>query len=336
MIEFHEALQLITSLAQTIGTENVELAKSGLRVLTEDTFYDIALPPFDKSAMDGYACRSEDLANELTVIETISAGKNPENKIGKNQCAKIMTGAVVPQGADCVIMKEDIEELSENKVKSVSGKSKSNIRYVGEDVQVGDAALSKGTLLTSRHSPILASAGVANPLVFKQAKVAIFATGSELVEPSETPESYQIRNSNSYQMVSQVEELGLKGNYLGIIKDNFEETESKIAKAIDTNDVIILSGGVSVGDFDFIPLVIEKLGFEILLTRSAIQPGKPILFAKKGNTYCFGLSGNPVSSYVQFELYVKPFLLALMGHDFKCKTIKVVINETQKRKKRIV
>lgn len=333
MIEFHEALQIIKENAVTLGTEHVSLPHAHRRVLANDTFYDVHVPPFDKSAMDGYACRMKDIANELEVIETIFAGKKPENSIGQNQCAKIMTGAVVPDGADCVIMKEHIEEVSENRIICPSGKTKANICYTGEDVQVGDMALPKNSFLTAKHLPILAGAGCHNPEVFIQPKVTVFATGSELVEPNEKPLSYQIRNSNSSQMMAQLAEMGIDGTYGGIVKDNFEETLKKFTDALETNDVIIMSGGVSVGDFDFIPLVIEKLGFEILITRSAIQPGKPVIFARKGNKYCFGLAGNPASSFIQFELYLKTFFYGLMGYDFQPVMTKAKMTKSHSRKK---
>lgn len=333
MIEFQEALHIIKSNSSQLGTEPIQLEQALNRVLAKNTYYDVNIPPFNKSAMDGYACRMQDISNQLEVIEIIHAGKKPENTIGENQCAKIMTGAVVPQGADCVIMKEHIDVISENTVKCSTGKTKANICYTGEDVKVNDLALPKSSLLTARHIPILAGAGNSQIEVYKQPKVTVFATGSELVEPNEQPLSYQIRNSNSSQMMAQLLEMGITGNYAGIVKDNFEETETNFSKALETSDVIIMSGGVSVGDFDFIPLVIEKLGFEILLTRSAIQPGKPVIFARKGNKYCFGLAGNPASSFVQFELYLKPFLYGLMAFDFIPVMTKAKITESYFRKK---
>lgn len=333
MIEFHEAQALIQSNSVTLGTEKVDLADAHQRVLAVDAYYDVSLPPFDKSAMDGYACRMADINNKLEVIEIISAGKKPESVIGENQCAKIMTGAVVPEGADCVIMKEHIEELADGRILCTKGKTKANICYTAEDIKVGDLALAKKTYLSAKHLPILAGAGVAKPEVYVQPRVSVFATGSELVEPHETPQSYQIRNSNSSQMIAQLAEQGLSGTYRGIIRDNFDETKTKISNALKESDVIIMSGGVSVGDFDFIPEVIEALGFEILLSRSAIQPGKPIIFARKGKQYCIGLAGNPASSFIQFNLYIQPFLYALSGYDFKAKMSKAVLTEDFSRKR---
>ncbi|WP_430934197.1 molybdopterin molybdotransferase MoeA [Saccharicrinis sp. 156] len=333
MIEFKDALHIILSNAVELGTETVKLKHARQRILAKDTYYDIALPPFNKSAMDGYACRMQDIKNELEIVELIHAGKKPENKIGPNQCAKIMTGAVVPEGADCVVMKEYVEESARNKIIIQAEKTKSNICYTGEDVQVGDAALLKNTLLTSCHMPILAGAGIIEPEVKCQPRVSVFATGSELVEPSEKPLSFQIRNTNSSQMMAQLEEIGISGKYGGIITDDFEETKNKIAFAFEKSDVVILSGGVSEGDFDFIPSVIEELGFEMLITRVMVQPGKPLIFAKNGNKFCFGLAGNPASSFIQFELYIKAFLYKMMGYDLEPKMVKAKLTEDYSRKK---
>ena len=267
MVEYPIALDIILSNTTELGHEHVKLKHAHRRILALDTYYDIALPPFNKSAMDGYACRMQDMNGTLDIIEVISAGKKPEKVIGPNQCAKIMTGAVVPEGADCVVMREYAEETGKSKVTFTITKTKTNICTTGEDVKVGDLALRERSLLTARHIPILAGAGITEPLVYRRPRVTVFATGSELVEPEAIPQPFQIRNSNASQMIAQLEELGLKGKYGGIISDQFEETKQKIAYAFEKSDVVVLSGGVSEGDFDFIPAVIAELGFTTLLTR---------------------------------------------------------------------
>ena len=321
MITFREALDLILSKATVLPAGSVDLQDAPGRVLARDVFYDSDLPLFDKSAMDGYACRREDLeqnpGQELEILETIYAGHPPRFSIGKGQAAKIMTGAMVPQGADCVFMKEVSEVRGTDRVVCRDAKTASNICYRAEDVQKGDLALAKGMLITSRHIPLLAGAGISEPEVFNLPEVALFSTGSELVEASETPLPHQIRNSNGPQLLSQLEAIGIKGSYGGIIRDSEEETEAKLREVMGKTDLVILSGGVSEGDSDFIPRVIEKLGFRIYLTRSAIQPGKPVIFAQRESQFCFGLAGNPVSSFIQFEHYIKPFLYRMMGHDYR-------------------
>ena len=193
--------------------------------------------------------------------------------------------------------------------------------------------MQKGTLITPKNIPILAGAGEAKPLVYRQPEVTIFSTGTELVEPAQKPLPFQIRNSNSYQMMAQLENMGIRPTYSGIILDDEEETRMKISAAMEKSELILLSGGVSMGDSDFIPAIIKELGFEILLTESAIQPGKPILFASKGDVWCFGLAGNPVSSYVQTELYVKHFIYRLMGYESRLQVQRSILGKEFTRKR---
>lgn len=333
MLEYKDALKLIVSSAEVLATEKVELRNALKRVLAVDVFHDMDMPPFNKSAMDGFACRRSEIANELEVVETIFAGKSPERKIGKNQCYKIMTGAVVPEQADCVFKKEDAEFASGDWVICTNPSTPCNINLKGEDIKAGDKILDQSTLITARHLPVLAGAGITTPEVFKQPAVSVFATGTELVEPEKKPLWYQIRNSNSSQLLAQLAEVGLHANYGGILHDETTQIQSKVEQAFRTNDVVILTGGVSVGEYDLIPEILDNLGFETLVRATGIKPGKPMSFARKKNKYCFGLSGNPVSSFVQFELYVKPFLYALMGHQFEPMVLKLPLGIDFNRKK---
>jgi len=317
MLEYKDALELILSTAKPLLTEKVKLHQSLKRILAYDVFHDMDMPPFNKSAMDGFACRKEEINNELKVVETIFAGKQPEKRIGKNQCYKIMTGAVVPDDADIVFKKEDAEFGSKGKVKCTNPSTGNNICYRGEDVTKGQQVLQQSVLITPRHLPVLAGAGVTNPLVYKRPGVSVMTTGTELVEPEQKPLPFQIRNSNSAQLLAQLKNLEIDALYGGIWKDEKSLIRKKMEQALIAHDVVILTGGVSVGDFDFIPGILKELGFEILVSATGIKPGKPMSFAHKEGRYCFGLSGNPVSSFVQFELYVKPFLYKLMGHDFE-------------------
>lgn len=333
MIEYKEAIKNILDNATVVPTEQVGLNKSLHRVLAADVSIDMDMPPFNKSAMDGYACRRVDLAKPLKVVETIFAGKNPENNIGENECAKIMTGAVVPDGADCVFMIEDSEEIDDKHVRCTNHNTKSNISLRGEDAKTGDVLLSASTLLEARHLPILAMTGMDKVDVYKKPDVAIIASGTELVEPSVKPQPFQIRNSNSSQLLAQLSQLGIDATYMGIIKDDETILEQEISNAVLENDVLILTGGVSVGEYDLIPAILQKLGFEIIVSKTAIQPGKPMVFAKKGNKYIFGLSGNPVSSFIQFELYTKAFLYLLMGYQHQSIELQLPINTDFSRRK---
>lgn len=323
MLEYKTALDLILSTVQPLTAEKVELRKSVKRVLAEDVFHDMDMPPFNKSAMDGFACRRADLHNELDVIETIYAGKLPEKRLRENQCYKIMTGAVVPDGADVVFKKEDAELIGINKVICRNPGTGNNICYRGEDIKTGEKVLEIGTLILPRHLPTLAGAGITHPSVYRRPVVTAFATGTELVEPGEKPLSFQIRNSNAAQLIGQISELNIQAGYGGIIHDDESLLAEKLTGALNFSDVVMLTGGVSVGDFDLIPEILSKMDYDILVTATAIKPGKPMVFARKGQKYCFGLSGNPVSSFVQFELYAKPFLFALMGYNFQPEILKL-------------
>ncbi|WP_430815053.1 molybdopterin molybdotransferase MoeA [Carboxylicivirga sp. RSCT41] len=333
MIQYEEAITVIKQQSEVLSEEHIELRSALNRVLASDVCIDMNMPPFNKSAMDGYACRRADLGNELKIIETIFAGKDPENKIEENECAKIMTGAVVPEGADCVFMIEDAELINDAFVRCTNTSTKSNISLKGEDALKGDVLLAANTRLEARHLPVLAMAGHTMVKVCRLASVAIIASGTELVEPSETPQSFQIRNSNSSQLLAQLQQCGITASYKGIIKDDGDLLEKSISMALQQNDVLVLTGGVSVGEYDLIPDLLKKLGYEIMVSKTAIQPGKPMVFARKGNSYCFGLSGNPVSSYIQFELYVRPFLYALMGHNYQPTQLSLPVSTDYSRKK---
>jgi molybdopterin molybdotransferase len=295
----------------------VDLNQALHRVLAEDVFSDMNMPPFNKSAMDGYACRKSEIGNELEVVETIYAGKMPERQISKNQCYKIMTGAMVPDPADFVFKKEDAIEVGESRVICARQSQNNNICYLGEDVREGDRLLTRSALIRPTYLPILAGAGVTRPAVYPLPKVIVFATGTELVEPEAVPLPHQIRNSNTSQLAGQLAGMNIHAKYGGIIPDDETILERNLQDAAISFQVTILTGGVSVGDYDLVPDILKGLGFEILINATAIKPGKPMVFARKGNRYCFGLSGNPVSSFVQFELYVKPFLYRLMGHEYQ-------------------
>lgn len=317
MISFAEALQTVLNNNVITHPETVPLSDAINRVLFNDVFSDMDMPPFDKSAVDGYACRRQDIHNKLIVVETIAAGKAPEKVLSENKCSKIMTGAMLPEGADCVLMVEDTQVICDKMVKFLKENTANNICYLAEDVKKGDLVLTKGTLLLPEHIAVLASVGCHTPQVFAKPKVGIISTGDELVEPSEQPSVSQIRNSNSWQLIAQAKQMNVIANYIGIAKDTEDETLHKITQALEQNDVVLLTGGVSMGDFDMVPDIMKQAGIEILFKSIAIQPGRPTVFGRKGDKFCFGLPGNPVSSFVLFELLVKPLLYKMMGNDFQ-------------------
>lgn len=331
MITIEEAYDIVLKNAFKLETEKVLFTDSLGRILAEDVKSDIEMPPFDKSAMDGYACRKEDIKNTLEIIEVIPAGKTPEKTIGKNQCANIMTGAPVPEGADCVVQVE-LTEVNGNNVKVLEEPARDNISYQGEDVKVGTKVLDKGIKIEAQHIAVFAAVGYTNVLVYKQPKVGIISTGDELVEPQNIPSVSQIRNSNGYQLIGQVKACGAIPNYIGIAEDTPEDTFNKVSKALKENDIVLLTGGVSMGSFDFVPQVLEQAGVKIDFDAIAVKPGKPTTFGMAGKKFCFGLPGNPVSSFVQFDLLVKPLIYTLMGQVFKPLDIQMTLGVDFKRR----
>jgi molybdopterin molybdotransferase len=317
MVLFEDALKTVLSQEFIKAHEIVTLSDSLGRILAGDIFSDMDMPPFDKSAVDGYAFNiSQDIQNlnPYQIVETIPAGVIPKTALQPGQCSKIMTGAMIPHGADCVIMVENTKLVGENMVAFTINTTAKNICYRGEDIKAGNLVLKKGTLITPAHIAVLASVGVINPKVAMLTKVGIISTGDELVEPSVTPGMAQIRNSNAYQLEAQVRSVPALPSYYGIARDEGPELRKMIDHAMESNDVVLLTGGVSMGDFDFVPEVMEQAGIRILFKSIAIQPGKPTVFGRHKNTFIFGLPGNPVSSFVLVETMVKPFLYRLMGH----------------------
>ena len=313
IITFEEAHDIVMNSAFSTGTEAISYTDSFNRILAENVISDINMPPFNKSSVDGFACRQSDLNNELEIVETIPAGMVPGKPIGKNQCSRIMTGAVVPSGADCVIMVEDSELLTSGKIKYTGSFLKENIARKGEDVKIGEAVLKSGKVIRPQDIAVIASVGHTTVIVGKKPQVAVISTGSELVEPAVIPGVSQIRNSNACQLMAQVERAGGNGKYYGIAKDDEMETFLIVEKAISENDIILITGGVSMGDFDFVPSVLEKAGVRLLFTRISIQPGKPTTFGIHRKALVFGLPGNPVSSFIIFELLVRPLISKMMG-----------------------
>lgn len=317
MITYSEAYKIVTDSSRALPTEKVDLYNATNRVLAMDAEADMDMPPFDKSAMDGYACRREDLLLPLKVLEVIAAGKVPTKKINKGECSKIMTGAIIPEGADCVIMVEQTKIIGDNSIQFTASNTANNISYKAEDIKKGGIVLKKGLLLQPQHIAILSSIGIANPLVYKQARVAIISTGDELVEPDAIPSISQIRNSNAWQLIAQVKKAGAIPVYLGIAKDSPIETEKMIKNAIAQNDVLLLTGGVSMGDFDFVPEVLQKNGIVLAFQKLLVKPGKPTVFGFNNSCFVFGLPGNPVSAYISFETLTKPLLCKMMGYNYE-------------------
>lgn len=329
MVSFEDAVNVVLSQTFKNVSEPVALDESLGRILAGDVFSDLDMPPFDKSAVDGFACQAKDLlpiagdrqntATQhfvlLRLIETIAAGTVPQKTIHPGECSKIMTGAMMPPGADCVIMVEDSEMQDDGLVRILPGIKGTNICYRAEDVKTGDKVLQEGLRITPAHVAVMAGVGMTTPLVAKLPRVSILSTGNELVEPSVIPGLSQIRNSNASQLHAQVLAVPARPSCHGIVADEGPDLRKAIDYAMAHSDLVLITGGVSMGDFDFVPAVMQDAGIDILFKSVAVQPGKPTVFGCRDNTYIFGLPGNPVSSFVIFEMMVKPFLLKMMGND---------------------
>jgi len=318
MITFEQAYKIITAATRPLGTESVPLQEVQGRVLAQNVVCDVDMPPFDKAAMDGFACRRQDLDHDLNIIEEIPAGHFPRKIIGPGECARIMTGAPVPTGADLVIMVEDTRPEGETAIRFTGSRAATNICPKGEDVKVGDLVLPRGTILTpARMGALCAALGKPDVLVYRRAKVGLIATGDELVEPWQRPPAAGIRNTNSYQLSAQIRAMGATVAYHGIVGDRREDLLQAVHKAGADCDLLLMSGGVSVGAYDFVAESLEKNSYQLLFQSVAMQPGKPTLFGRRDHSYCCGMPGNPVSTFVVFELLIKPFLYSLMGHTYQ-------------------
>lgn len=332
MIPFEEAKKILKENVRRLPVEEVFLDASLNRVLAENIVSDMDMPPFNKAAMDGYACKKADITKELELLEIIGAGHSPTKDIGAGQCSKIMTGAIVPTGADCIVKVEHAEQTESGKIKFKIKDTPANIAYHGEDVKKGDLVLKAGTVIKPQHIAILAMVGAYRVKVSAQPKIGVISTGTEIVEPFMVPTGPQIRNSNSYQLCAQIESMGCKATYYGIGRDDPVEIQRMFTTAINESDVVIVSGGLSMGDFDYVPKVIAECGVKILFNRVAIKPGRPTTFGVSPDVFIFGLPGNPVSTFILFEILIKPFLYLMMGRDASIKPINLPLGETLTRK----
>ena len=296
------------------GTETVAITAAHGRVLAVPQISSITVPPLDNSAMDGYAVRLADVTRvgaRLPVSQRILAGAVGQ-PLAAGTAARIFTGAPVPAGADAVLMQEDCTAEGEAVLINKLPRPGENIRRAGEDIQVGAQILAAGTRFTAAEMGLAASVGLAEVPVFKRLKVACFFTGDELVAPGNPLAPGQIYNSNRYTLAGLIHDLGCELIDLGIVPDSLEATETALAGAASIADVVITSGGVSVGEADYVKAAVEKLG-RVEMWKVAMKPGKPVVYGQVDKADFIGLPGNPVSAFVTFCLFVRPFLLKRMG-----------------------
>lgn len=320
MISVESALSRILDVIHPLGLEKVSLIEALGRVIGEDIVAKRPIPPRDNSAMDGYALRSADIRSAsrenpavLNVLEDIPAGSVPRKKIGRGQAARIMTGAPVPEGADAVMRVEDTEKVGRRVRVFTPVPAGQDIRRAGEDVQPGDRVIPRGDIIRPAEVGMLAALGRSFVSVYQKPLVAILATGDELVDVDEHPSPWQIVSSNSYSLAAQVLDCGAVPLHLGIARDNREDLTAKLQSALRA-DLIVSSGGVSMGDYDLVRDIMMEVGNRMQFWQVAMRPGKPLAFGEMNDVPLFGLPGNPVSSMVSFEQFVRPSILKMMGY----------------------
>lgn len=322
MISAEDALALIHAHARVLGAERVPLERCVDRVLAADVLAAVALPPFDNSAMDGFALRAADLKDatpqapvELTILETVRAGETGRVDVKPGQAVRIMTGAPMPRGADSVVMVERTESGAAGKVRlDGSTLACSHVRARGEDVAEGSLLLEKGALLRPCDIALLAAQGITEVPAVRLPRVAVLATGDELIDASEPLAPGKIRNSNGPALLAALSRWGLPAENLGIAPDEPVALRATLAAALTRADVLVVTGGVSVGDFDCTKSVFTDLGLREIFWKVAIKPGKPLYFGALGTKLAFGLPGNPIAALVCLEEFVRPALETLQGH----------------------
>jgi len=303
-----EALALVLEWVQPLAAEDVPIARAAGRVVAELALAVTDLPPFDSSAMDGYAVRAADTPGHLTVVGHSAAGKPEARALGAGEAIVISTGAVVPDGADAVV---PVERTSGD-VEVEGVRPGDNIRPRGGDARTGDVIVEHGDVLRPAQLGALAAAGVVTVRCTRRPRVSVLATGSELRGPGETLAPGEIYESNTVLLAAQLESAGAEATVLASVGDDESATRAALKRGLES-DVLVTSGGVSVGPHDLVRGALAELDAEEIFWRVAVRPGKPIAFAVRGGTLVFGLPGNPVSSLVGFELFVRPALLALQG-----------------------
>ncbi|NVC95999.1 molybdopterin molybdotransferase MoeA [Vibrio natriegens] len=317
LMPIEEAMEKMLSQIKPIQTTlSLPLAEALGYVLAEDILSPIHVPPFDNSAMDGYAIRIQDLqaSSTLPLAGKSFAGQPFEGEWPQGTCVRIMTGAQIPQGCDAVIMQENTEVADSGILfNQTDVEPQNNIRPTGDDIQQGDIVLAKGVRLTPRDIPMIASLGVSHVTVVRKPKVAFFSTGDELKPLGESLEAGQIYDSNRYGIKPLIENFGCEPVDLGIVPDCPETLKATFEQAQTLADVVVTSGGVSVGEADYTKDILEELG-EIGFWKLAIKPGKPFAFGKLSTAWFCGLPGNPVSSMMTMYVLVQPMLAKLAGH----------------------
>ena len=322
-LDFQDAIdKALLNSHKTQKSEMVNLDSSLKRVLSKDIFCIKNLPSFNNSAMDGFALKTSDAGKTLKVIRTIFAGESVKECLKENECYKIMTGAQVPSDVDTIVPIENVLYYENDELK-VSGETKisSNLRFKGEETKVNNLLYKSGSEITSAMIAVLASQGIIMIEVYKKLLIAVLSTGNELIEPWKQADENEIYNCNSYALISLLKEKSFEATYIGVIPDSLEESINFI-KELKSYDVIITSGGISMGDADYMAEAFKQNELDTLFHGVNIKPGRPIMMGLMNNTFVICLPGNPLTAMVNMHMFVIPILRKKQGfssfyHDFQ-------------------
>jgi molybdopterin molybdotransferase len=322
---------ILSCLSPVRETQTVKVREALGRVLAQEIVPSINVPSHDNTAMDGYALRFSDLSDTDTRLEelgTALAGRPFKGAVGRGQCVRVMTGAVMPEGTDTVVIQEVVETDGRHVVVPPGQKAKQNVRYAGEDLKVGVPVLQPGRLVGSADLGLIASLGIGEVKVRRKLRVAFFSTGDELASIGKPLQEGEVYDSNRYTLHGMLARLGVEIIDMGVVRDDPRLLKAAFTKAAADADVVITTGGVSVGEADFVKQLMAELG-EVLFWKIAMRPGRPMAFGKIGNAFLFGLPGNPVAVAVTFHQFVRDALLHLCGRtdDFAIPLLKVAAGE---------
>jgi len=319
-IPVHEAIEKVLAHTTQLHSETVKLEDAYGRVLRAPIVASHPVPPFDRSAYDGYAVRSEDTVHATKTnkiafkkIGDIGAGYVGRKRLQPFEAYRIMTGAKLPEGADAIIMLEHTETTEDGFTIDTPIKRHENISFTGEDAKEGEMLIEAGDIIHPGTSALLATFGYANVEVGKKPRVSILSTGTELLNVDEPLQDGKIRNSNGPMLEAQLKRMGIQATSYGMSEDNLDACTKIVEEALENSDVVMTTGGVSVGDYDYLPQIYERLGATVLFDKIMMRPGSVTTVAVVGDKLLFGLSGNPSACFTGFELYARPALLKMMG-----------------------
>ncbi len=332
-VSIEKALELIYENVTPTSLKILPIEEALGYILAEDIIATHNLPPFDNSAMDGYAVKTSDAKCEVTVQESIFAGDDFQGELQHSFAIKIMTGARVPKGCEAIVPIENTQTTDDGVILPEDIKEGVHIRSMGEDIRVGMLLLTKGDKIDAHQITLLASQGISHIKVYKRPRVALFASGNELKMHYESVSAYQLYNTNSPTLLARAKELGCEVEFIGTAQDTLEDIQEHIKSALEC-DIVITSGGVSVGDADFTKAAFEAFGYEIYFDKVEIKPGKPTTFGKVGKTVILNLPGNPLAAALNFELFGRSIIYAISGANAKyINTITAKSKQNMKLKK---